>query len=323
MLTEPRLHYRPYEYPGLLRFRDAIRHSYWVHTEYSYTADVQDYALVEEKERSMVRRALLAIAQVELAVKLFWARLYEVFPKPEIAEVGMTFAESEVRHANAYAHLLDLLSLEGLFAKALEEETPLKERSQALAQVLSRWREGTLRAHVQALLLFSAFTEHISLFSQFYALMALNRRAGRFKGISNAIEATSKEENIHGLFGVELLRILREEEPQLFAEGFAEEVLAFAQRLYQGEEALVDWIFAAGDLEAVSRDEVVEFLKGRYNEVLSLYGLPQPFSVNPERLRDTEWFSLELLADKEVDFFNKRSVAYARRLKSYEPDELF
>ncbi|GAA6755749.1 MAG: ribonucleotide-diphosphate reductase subunit beta [Thermus sp.] len=323
MLTEPRLHYRPYEYPGLLRYRDAIRHSYWVHTEFSYTADVQDYALADPKERALVERSLLAIAQVELAVKLFWARIYDRFPKPEVAEVGMTFAESEVRHANAYAHLLDLLGLNERFRKALEAETALKERQRLLQEVLRRSREEDFKAYAHALLLFAAFTEHISLFSQFYALMAINRRAGRFKGISNAIEATSKEENIHGLFGVELLRLLRQELPEHFGEGFAEEALAWAKRFFQGEEALVDWIFAEGDLEVVSREEVLEFLKHRYNEVLSLHGLPAPFQPRAELLRDTEWFSLELLADKEVDFFNKRSVAYARRVQSYDPDELF
>jgi len=45
--------------------------------------------------------------------------------------------------------------------------------------------------------------------------------------------------------------------------------------------------------------------------------------VDEKALRDTEWFTLELLADKEVDFFNKRSVAYARRVQSFDPEELF
>jgi ribonucleoside-diphosphate reductase beta chain len=325
MLTEPRAHYRPYEYPALLGYRDAIRHSYWLHTEFSYASDLQDYALVGEEERSLVARSLLAIAQVELSVKLFWARLYEVFPKPEVAEVGMTFAESEVRHANAYAHLLELLGLEDLFPRALEEPA-LKERARLLREALGRASrmssEKDLRSYALALFLFSAFTEHVSLFSQFYVLMALNRRVGRFKGISNAIEATSKEENIHGLFGVELLRLLRAERPGLF-QGFEEEALAFVQPLYRGEEALLDWIFAGGDTEAVGREEAGEFLKHRLNEVLRLHGLPAPFPVREGVLKDKDWFELELLADKEVDFFNKRSVAYARRVRSYDPEELF
>lgn len=322
MLTEPRFHYRPYEYPGLLVFRDAIRHSYWLHTEFSYTADLQDFARATAQERSLVERSLLAISQVELSVKLFWAKIYEVFPKPEIAEVGMTFAESEVRHANAYAQFLDLLSLEDRFAQALEESV-LKERQVQLVRLLARWRTGDLREQVLTLLLFSAFTEHASLFSQFYTLMALNKRLGKFKGISNAIEATSKEENLHGLFGVELLRILRKEHPRLFDSSFSEAVLEAVHAFFRSEEVLLAWIFSLGDTEVVSYGEVLEFLKWRYNQVLSLHGLSEAFSVKANLLKDTEWFDLELLAGKEVDFFNKRSVAYARRVQSYDPESLF
>lgn len=323
MLTDPRPHYRPYEYPGLLRFRDAIRHSYWLHTEYSYAADLQDHALASPEERALVERSLLAIAQVELSVKLFWARAYEVFPKPEVAEVGMTFAESEVRHANAYAHLLELLGLEERFAQAVAEDTALRDRHRQLASALEVARKGTLRDYALALLLFSAFTEHVSLFSQFYVLMALNKRLGRFKGISNAIEATSKEENLHGLFGVELLRLLRTEHPEALGEEFQEESLRLAQKLFRAEENLLDWLFAMGEPSLVGHGETLEFLKGRFNEVLALHGLPEAFPVDRARLRDTEWFTLELLADKEVDFFNKRSVAYARRVQSFDPEELF
>ncbi|WP_243028898.1 ribonucleotide-diphosphate reductase subunit beta [Thermus albus] len=322
MIQDPRPHYRPYEYPELLRFRDAIRHSYWLHTEFAYAADVQDYALATPEVRGLVRRSLMAISQVELSVKLFWARTYDRFPKPEVAEVGMTFAESEVRHANAYAHLLDLLGLEEEFAKALESPA-LRNRHRLLQEVLDRSRTGDLGEYAKALLLFSAFTEHASLFSQFYILMALNKRLGQFKGISNAIEATSKEENLHGLFGVELLRILRRESPHLFHPPFGEEVAEGVQAFFRAEEELLDWLFAAGEPEALKGEEVREFLKKRYNDILALHGLPAPFAVREEALRDAAWFDLELLADKEVDFFNKRSVAYARRVQSFDPESLF
>jgi ribonucleoside-diphosphate reductase beta chain len=323
MLTEPRAAYRPYDYPELLRFRDAIRHSYWLHTEFSYQADVQHYAQAGPEERSLVARSLVAIAQIEVSVKLFWAKVYERFPKPEIAEVGMTFAESEVRHANAYAHLLDLLDLNSLFERWLSEPTPLKERHERLSRILATTRSQAIEEYALGLLLFSSFVEHISLFSQFYALMALNRRGNRFKGISNAIEATSKEENIHGLFGVELFRLLGAELPELRNEAFQERALGLAQELYSTEERLLEWIFAEGESSLINREEVSEFVKDRYNRVLSLHGLPAPFRVEQERLRDTEWFELELLSDKEIDFFNKRSVAYARRLKAFDPAELF
>ncbi|MCS7236031.1 MAG: ribonucleotide-diphosphate reductase subunit beta [Armatimonadota bacterium] len=322
-LTQPRAAYRPYEYPALLRFRDAVRHSYWVHTEFSYAADVQDYALADPEERSLLERSLVAISQVELSVKLFWAQVYQAFPKPEVAEVGMTFAESEVRHANAYAHLLDLLGLENLFGRWLEAESALRQRATALQQVVQSARTADLREYARALLLFSSFVEHISLFSQFYVVMALNRRGNLFRGVSNAVEATSKEENIHGLFGVELLRILRAETPELFDGRFTEQADQLFLDLYRAEEALVDWIFEGGESPFVRRDEVLEFVRDRCNRVRGLHGLRALLPVRRERLRDADWFDLELVAAKEVDFFNKRSVAYARKLQSFHADTLF
>jgi ribonucleoside-diphosphate reductase beta chain len=38
-----RVNLKPYEYPDLLQYVDAIRHSYWVHTEFNFTSDIQDF----------------------------------------------------------------------------------------------------------------------------------------------------------------------------------------------------------------------------------------------------------------------------------------
>ena len=47
-----RINLKPYEYPNLNEYVDAIRHSYWVHTEFNYTSDIQDYKVhLNEKEK--------------------------------------------------------------------------------------------------------------------------------------------------------------------------------------------------------------------------------------------------------------------------------
>src|SRR5690625_5649716 len=60
---------------------------------------------------------MLAIGQVEVAVKTFWGDLYHRMPKPEVGSVGYTFAESEVRHHDAYSHLLEILGLNNEYEK--------------------------------------------------------------------------------------------------------------------------------------------------------------------------------------------------------------
>ncbi len=84
-----RVNLKPYEYPELVEYVDAIRHSYWVHTEFNFTSDIQDFKVhLTEEERTTVQRAMLAISQIEIAVKTFWGDIYKKLPKPEIGNVG-------------------------------------------------------------------------------------------------------------------------------------------------------------------------------------------------------------------------------------------
>ena len=115
-LFTPRVNIKPYEYPDLLKYVDAIRHSYWIHSEFNYDPDIQDMKVnLEPHEAEAIKRTMLAISQIESAVKTFWGDLYKFIPKPEVAKVGATFAESEVRHEDAYSHLLERMGLNNEF----------------------------------------------------------------------------------------------------------------------------------------------------------------------------------------------------------------
>ena len=102
---EKRITLKPYEYPELYEYVPAIRHSYWIHSEFNFTSDIQDFKTrLTETEKNAIKNTMLAISQIEVAVKSFWGDIYHKIPKPEIGSVGATFAESEVRHADAYSH---------------------------------------------------------------------------------------------------------------------------------------------------------------------------------------------------------------------------
>jgi ribonucleoside-diphosphate reductase beta chain len=77
-IFKKRLNLKPYEYPELIDYVDAIRHSYWLHTEFNFTSDVQDFKVkTNEIERNAIKNSSLAIAQIELQVKQFWGDLYK------------------------------------------------------------------------------------------------------------------------------------------------------------------------------------------------------------------------------------------------------
>jgi len=322
-IFQKRLNLKPYEYPELIDYVSAIRHSYWLHTEFNFTSDIQDFKVkINEIERNAIKNSSLAIAQIELQVKQFWGDLYKRLPKPEIAAVGYTFAESEVRHMDAYSHLLSVLSLEEDFKK-VSEIKPLKERVFYLEKARHFALQEDNKEFSKAILLFSMFVEHISLFSQFLVIMSFNKFKNLFKGTSNAVEATSKEEQIHGLFGIELINIIREENKDWFDEKYIETVTSLCKELYQSEEQLIDWIFEKGDLEFLNRTVVKEFIKNRINNDLEAVNFPKMFEVNKDLLKTTQWFEEEVVATKHTDFFFKRSINYSRRQFSVTPEDIF
>ena len=314
---------KPYEYPELLTYKDAIRHSYWIHTEFNYTSDIQDFkANVSEAERQALRKTMLAIAQIEVAVKTFWGNIYNKMPKPEIGAVGATFAESEVRHMDAYAHLLELLGLNADF-ETLRSVPAIQKRIDYLDKVNTLAQANERSEYALAVLLFSLFVEHVSLFSQFLIIMSFNKHRNLFKGMSNAVEATSKEEQIHGLFGIDVINIIKHEHPEWFDEARAKEVRAMCIEAFQAESEIVDWIFADGELDFMPADEVKEFIKQRLNNSLISIGVSPVFVINEALVEKTEWFDDEVIATKQVDFFDKRSINYNKRQSSVTGEDLF
>ena len=318
-----RLNLKPYEYPSLVEYKDAIQQSYWVHTEFNFTSDIHDYKVnVSVAERNAIKNAMLAIAQVEVAVKTFWGDLFHRMPKPEIGSVGYTFAESEVRHHDAYSHLLEILGLNSEFER-IEEIPALYQRVNYLSDSVALSKTGDDKDYALSILLFSLFIEHVSLFSQFLIMMSFNKHKNVFKGVSNVIEATSKEEQIHGLFGIELINIIREEKPEWFDAKLEQRVYDACREAYQSEEQVIDWIYEEGDLDFLPKATVKEFVKNRLNNSLESIGYERLFDVDEALVEETDWFDDEIVATKHVDFFVKRSVNYTKRSRSIGADDLF
>jgi len=322
-IFEKRINLKPYEYPELNDYVDAIRHSYWIHTEFNFTSDIQDYkTALNDVERNALKNAMLAISQIEVAVKTFWGDIYQKLPKPEIGSVGATFAESEVRHQDAYSHLLEILGLNAEF-KNLKKNPVIMKRVHYLETALKNSKSEDNKEYAESILLFSLFIEHVSLFSQFLIIMAFNKHKNLFKGISNVVEATSKEEQIHGDFGIDVIKIIKEENPDWFDDDYNKMIQEMCQEAFASESKIVDWIFEKGELDFLSKDVINEFIKNRFNNSLESIGISKIFDIDEQLLEQTEWFDDEIIGTKHGDFFVKRSINYSKRTKSITSDDLF
>ena len=322
-IFERKMSLKPFEYPELYEYVPAIRHSYWIHTEFNFTSDIQDFKThLSEIERSAIKNAMLAISQIEVAVKSFWGDIYHKIPKPEVGAVGSTFAESEVRHTDAYSHLLEILGLNSEFEN-LKKNPVIMKRVRYLDAALNSSKSENDREYSESILLFSLFIEHVSLFSQFLIIMAFNKHKNMLKGISNVVEATSKEEQIHGDFGIDLIKIIRNENPEWFDIKYDFKIQNMCKSAYEAESAIVDWIFEKGELDFLPKNLIKEFIKDRFNRSLESIGVKKIFETKQEMLNETEWFNDEIIGTKHVDFFVKRSINYSKKTQSITAEDLF
>jgi ribonucleoside-diphosphate reductase beta chain len=316
-----RTNLKPYEYPQLIEFLEAIRHSYWVHTEFNYSSDIQDMKVrMTAEEAEIVKKAMLAISQIEVQVKTFWGKIGDKLKKPEVQAVGATFAESEVRHADAYSNLLEIMGLNEEFETIIDVPA-IKKRIAYLEQAMQNPVDD--KDYFHNIILFSMFVENVSLFSQFLIMMAFNKHKNLLKGISNAVEATSKEEDIHARFGFELVNIIKAENPDWWNKDTIAEVNRLCKEAYKAEAMIVDWIYGDSDLDFLPKETVKEFLKHRFNQSLQAIDIKPIYETDAAAVKSTEWFVEEILSTKNIDFFVKRSTAYSKKTKAFTEDDLF
>lgn len=322
-IFDKRVQFKPFEYPEVIAYKTAINHSYWLVSEWNFFSDIQDFKVrLTDVERNAIKNTLLAISQIEISVKRFWTTLGQKFPKPEFEQVGVTFGESEVRHADAYSHLLEVLGLNTDFALILQEPA-IQGRVEYLTKYLKNASDTNAQNYTLTLALFSIFIENVSLFSQFAIIKSFNKHKNLLKDIDNVVQATQKEELIHAMMGTFLIKKIKAEYPEWFDSEFYEKIYRAARKAYEAESKIIDWIFEAGELEFCKVDVLKEFIKDRFNKsIIDIEGEPV-FSVDYDKLSTMQWFQEEMHSQVNNDFFYKKPVSYSKKVQSITSDDLF
>jgi len=323
-IFEKRLTYKPFDYSEITDpLINAMWASHWTHNEFNFKSDVQDYhTSLTSEERAVIKRAILLISQVEVAVKSYWSNIGKHLPKPEIADMGAVFGGVEVIHSRAYSEILTKLGLEEEFITLLENE-PVLNRVNYLNKYVDRVFEDDKKQFLYSLILFTLFTENVSLFSQFYTVLGFNRFKAVLKDTANVVQYTSKEENLHAEGGMALVNQIRREHPELFDEELIDRIKEESHVALEAESRLIKWILQGFDNEFLSEDILNNYLKSRVNESMGRIGFDIEFDVDESVLAITQWMDEEVYASALSDFFHKKPIDYAKSTKSFTAEELF
>lgn len=318
-----RQNYKPFEYPEVLQFTDAINKSFWVHSEVDFTADLQDFhSHLGIAEQQSIKKSLLAIAQIEVSVKTFWGNLYLHLPKPEFNGLGSTFAECEFRHSEAYSRLLEVLGYNTEFEKILEIPA-IQKRIQYLGNALKNAKSTEPQEYIISLVLFTILIENVSLFSQFAIILYFTRFKGFMKNTSNIIAWTSVDEQLHANAGIYLINQIKKEFPEYLDVAQEAKIQEIIKESLAIEAEILDWIFEDGELEKISKTDILNFMKYRIDDSLVKIGLSKVYNIQEAEYAPMQWFEEEVFANSLDDFFAKRPVDYTKHDKSITAMDLF
>jgi ribonucleoside-diphosphate reductase beta chain len=323
MIFNEQVSRKPNQYPWTEDYIESMHNGFWTHKEFSFKSDVQQFKVnLTDQEREIIIRTLSAIGQIEVAVKTFWAKLGENLPHPALQDVGYVMANTEVIHNNAYERLLTVLGLEEVFEQNLKLAW-IQGRVKYLKKYTHRYYKDSKKQYLYALILFTLFVENVSLMSQFYIINWFARNKNVLKDTDQQVKYTRNEEYIHALVGIKIINTIREEYPELFNKDLEEKILLEAVEAYNSEAKIIDWMINGLQEQGLSAAHLKEFIKDRINESLNSISFSAPFEINNDLLKETTWFSEELLGNNMVDFFHSRPVEYSKKSQSFSEADLF
>jgi ribonucleoside-diphosphate reductase beta chain len=318
----PRTTIEPEEYTIFKKYVDAINDAYWTVKHYNFTKDIQDFRVeLNEIEREAIKRTMLAISTIEVKAKTFYGVNVTLrFPKPELQDLGATFAESEVRHQRAYSHLLKLLCLNQDFEE-IEKIPVIANRLKYLGKY-KEWQNSNKDSNfIKSLILFAIFIEGTSLMTQFIIMQSFKNYKNQLVGINNVVHATNKEEVLHTLAAFDIINILRNEHPEMFTDETEELVHTWTKKAYLAESEMLNWIFENGELDFLPKSVLDEYIKHRLDWCITQIGY-KPVFGNISIPSELEWFDVGLNSSRQNDFFNDRPTDYHLG-NSYTEEDLF
>ena len=314
MITEPRNFYKPFEYQTAFDFYKDQHRAHWLADEVPLASDLNDWKLkLNDSERNLIGNILKSFAQTEVHVNDYWSTKVSIwFPKPEVQAMARVFADFESIHAEAYARLNEELGLDD-FRAFLEDEV-----SKAKIERLIETPGETLEDKAISLAIFSAFTEGVNLFSSFAVLMSFQLR-NLMKGTGQIVEWSVRDESLHSKAGCWLFRTLLEEQPELNTVELRSKVAEACQLSVQLEFDFIDKAFEMGDIDGLNVNQLKNFIKARANEKMMELGYNAIYNdVDPNLLKQIEWFGHLTSGKTHQDFFAGRVTSYSKSTADWD-----
>lgn len=307
---------RPMRYPRFYEmYRDAIRNT-WTVEEVDFSLDVNDLrSKLGPAERHLVERLVAFFATGDSIVSNnLVLNLYQHINAPEARMYLSRQLYEEALHVQFYLTLLDTyLPDPAARARAFDaiENIP---SIRAKAAFCFRWMDSIQqleridtaaqrRQFLLNLICFACCIEGLFFFAAFAYVYYLRSR-GLLHGLAAGTNWVFRDESGHMAFAFEVIRTVRAEEPALFDDALARDVVRMLEDAVECEMAFAQDVLSGG-VAGLSPTDMRQYLQYTADQRLVQLGLPKHFGAsNPFAFMDLQD------VQEVTNFFERRVSAY-------------
>jgi ribonucleoside-diphosphate reductase beta chain len=307
---------RPMQYPKFYEmYRAAIKNT-WTVEEIDFQIDLSHMQRrMSPADRHLIERLVAFFATGDsIVANNLVLNLYKHINAPEARMYLSRQLYEEALHVQFYLTLLDNYVPDQerrALAFAAVDNIPSIRRK---AEFCRRWTDSVAdlkrignrtdrRQFLLNLTCFASCIEGLFFFGAFAYVYFLRSR-GLLPGLAAGTSWVFRDESAHMAFAYEVIKTVREEEPDLFDDSWAREVLTMIEEAVECEIAFADDVLAGG-VVGLTRLEMREYLQYVADQRLLMLQLPIRFgSRNP--------FSFMELQDVQelTNFFERRVSSY-------------
>jgi ribonucleoside-diphosphate reductase beta chain len=307
---------RPMHYPKFYEmYRAAIKNT-WSVEEIDFQIDLSHMQRrMSAADRHLIERLVAFFATGDsIVANNLVLNLYKHINAPEARMYLSRQLYEEALHVQFYLTLLDNYvpdqERRALAFAAIDNIPSIRRK----AEFCRRWtdsvadlnRIGTPSERRQFLLNLTCFASCIEglFFFGAFAYVYFLRSRGLLPGLAAGTSWVFRDESAHMAFAYEVIKTVREEEPELFDDSWAREVLTMIEEAVECEIAFADDVLSGG-VVGLTRLEMREYLQYIADQRLLMLQLPIRFgSRNP--------FSFMELQDVQelTNFFERRVSSY-------------
>lgn len=302
-----------YDYPAAVKAAEAQAEINWLPTEPKVEKDLHciKTELSEAELHGVMTTLKLFTLYEQVAGNEYWSgRFKRMFPRPDFLRMALAFAFVEINvHSPFYQRVDELLGLNtDEFYSSFTDDPVLKSRMDFLDSVVGG-KDDLLSVAVFSMV------EGAILYSSFAFLMSFQANSkNMLANVHAGLTFSVKDENLHSEGGAWAFRTLLQEKED--EEGFLEHddlygsILVAADAICNHEYAIIDKIFAKGEITGVNSTELKRFVRHRVNVCLTNLGIHTQLDDAESEI--SEWFYKMIGGDTQHDFFAKIGSSYNR-----------